>query len=323
MYGIPLVERVIILGVSIYPVWKEKKEEMLETGGRRVFFVFILFFTFMFLSSPALYAAKVIQLDQPKIRLIIPTGQSKTGRIEIKNPSNEPQEIKIYFEDWVYTDSSGAKKFMPAGTTELSCANWVSFTPTSVTIPALGKGYINYRANVPGEAKGGYQAVLFFEQEISKPAEKSEAMVVVPIAIRVGALFYIEVAGTVVRSVQLEKLSLKRESPDRPLLINLSLKNTGNADIIAGGNFNIIDRQGNVYARGEFSEKVYMLPQDTAELSATWKEAIPKGKYDLILTLDLGKALEELGLGRGPVITKEGEIEIGENGEVIRVGELK
>ncbi|MCX5701785.1 MAG: hypothetical protein NTW64_02245, partial [Candidatus Omnitrophica bacterium] len=68
---------------------------------------------------------------------------------------------------------------------------------------------------------------------------------------------------------------------------------------------------------------VYTFPQDEAKLTTTWKEPLPEGAYDLVLTLDIGKALEEAGLGRGPVITKEAEIEIGKKGEVVRVGRLE
>ena len=43
----------------------------------------------------------------------------------------------------------------------------------------------------------------------------------------------------------------------------------------------------------------------------------------MVVTVDIGKAQEEAGLGRGPIITKEAEIEFGYNGKVNRVGQLK
>jgi hypothetical protein len=77
-----------------------------------------------------------------------------------------------------------------------------------------------------------------------------------------------------------------------------------------------------VVARGEFN-KVYTLPGDVAQLVASTQEDITKGKYDLVITLDLGKALEEAGQGRGPVITKEASLDVSESGEVRAVGDLK
>jgi hypothetical protein len=102
----------------------------------------------------------------------------------------------------------------------------------------------------------------------------------------------------------------------------LDFKNTGNTDITCFGTFHIIDKQGMVYARGEFNS-VYTLAGNSAKLIAAWKDPIPKGKYDLIFTFDLGKAQEEAGLGRGPVITKEASMEMGEKGQILKVGRLK
>ena len=50
---------------------------------------------------------------------------------------------------------------------------------------------------------------------------------------------------------------------------------------------------------------------------------MPKGTYDLVLTIDLGKSLEDMGLGRGPVIVREAKINVADNGEIITVGEVR
>ncbi|MDD4954372.1 MAG: hypothetical protein PHG40_05665, partial [Candidatus Omnitrophica bacterium] len=79
---------------------------------------------------------------------------------------------------------------------------------------------------------------------------------------------------------------------------------------------------GIVYARGEFNS-IYILLGDKAPISASWSQPLSPGKYDLVLTLNLGKSLEETSSGRGPIITKEADLEIGSNTEVISVGQLK
>ena len=57
-------------------------------------------------------------------------------------------------------------------------------------------------------------------------------------------------------------------------------------------------------------------------MNASWKKPLSAGKYHLIITVDIGKPLEEAQLGRGPVITKEAELVIGDAGEIVKVGEL-
>lgn len=265
--------------------------------------------------------AAVVRIDRAKIRLIVAPGEAKSGEIKVENPSAEALTVKAYLEDWRYLPArDGSKEFMPVGTTQLSCARWISFAPAEFTIPPFGQQVIRYTAKVPDDAKGGHFAVLFFETKLEQVQEKETVGLMVQI--RLGALFYVEAEDTVRRVGQLTNFSVSRNPNNKYLLITGDFKNTGNTDITCGGSFHIMDGAGMVLARGEFNN-VYTLPGDAAKLTATWKEPLAKGKYDLVLTFDLGKALEEARMGRGPVTVKETDIEIGENGEVIKAGELR
>jgi hypothetical protein len=177
---------------------------------------------------------------------------------------------------------------------------------------------VNYRVKVPEGEKGGHYSVLFFESSFGE--KESQEGVGMNLVVRIGSLFYIEPEGTTIRDADLSDLSVKRK--DKVLEIKVDLKNSGNVDSTCAGTFHIMDAQGMVIARGEFN-KVYTLPGDFAQLASSTQEAISKGRYDLVITLDLGKALEELGKGRGPVITKEASLDISESGEVVATGELK
>ncbi|MCM8793721.1 MAG: hypothetical protein NC898_04570 [Candidatus Omnitrophica bacterium] len=280
---------------------------------RVLFFCFILFLFF------SLAEAATLRLNQTKIRLIILPGETKTGVIEVDNPSSEEVNVKAYLEDWKYSlNQDGTKEFFPPHTLPLSCSGWISFSPSEFSIPPFGRRSIEYTVNVPKEAKGGHYAVLFFESLLGKSDLKEN--VGINVIVRIGALFYIEPEGTTIRKAEIENLSIEKEERDKTK-ITLDFKNSGNVDITTKGTFHIIDREGIIHARGDFND-VYTLPQDSARLVAIWKGSIPEGRYDLVITLDLGKDLKELGIG-APVITREAEIEIGKNGEVLRIGKLK
>ncbi len=265
------------------------------------------------------FAIGVIELDHTKVRLSIAPGSSKSGSIMVENPSDETRHVKIYLEDWRYVSQDGSKEFSPAGTINLSAAGWISFLPVEFTILPFGKQKLNYTVRVPANAQGGHYAIMFFE--VGEPNQTSEG-VSVNLAIRMGSLFYIEPEGTIKKFHQLSDFNVQKNESTNGLDISLDFQNTGNTDIICGGTFDIIDKRGRVFARGEFS-KGYTLPGDTAKLSSAWKKPLSAGKYDVVVTLDLGKALEELQLGRGPIVVKESEIEIGEAGKVVSVGPLK
>jgi len=283
-----------------------------------------LFLTFIFFSLlinvATANAGEVIQVNHPKIRLSIPPGSAKTGVIKIDNPSEQPKKVRVYLEDWVYLPAcDGTKEFKPAGTTEFSAASWISFFPSEFDIPAYGSQTLNYTVKVPQDARGGHYAVLFFENYLS-PQKVPQEGVSVNVAVRVASLFYIEPEGTINRQARITDLKIKKE--DDAYVITARFNNTGNVDITANGTFFILDSKGMVYARGEFND-IYTFAGNSALLSSRWKEPLTEGTYDLVLSVDIGRALEELNLGRGPVITLEGKLTIGKNGEILYVGELR
>jgi hypothetical protein len=184
---------------------------------------------------------------------------------------------------------------------------------------------VGFSVKVPENASSGHYAVLFFETSLGeqpRPGYEEESGVTVQVMGRIGSLFYIEPQGTIDREVKFSNLEAQRSSNSVPLKVSLDLENVGNTDITTAATFHIMDEEGVIYARSEFNP-TYTFGGAKAKLVGNWKDPIPRGKYNLVLTIDIGKALEEEELGRGPIIVKEAQIEIGENGEVIRVTELQ
>jgi len=268
------------------------------------------------------------RVDKSKVRMIIPVGASQAGTLKVYSQSNDKIKIKIHFEDWSYAyQQDGTKDFYPPGTIALSCSGWISVNPQEFTLPPYGTQTVNYVAKIPEAAQGSYCTVMFFETAFmpevdGTPMNPDELRVGTALNVKLGSLFYLEVQDTVKRQVELKNLSLTQDAAAKFFAVNLDLKNTGNADITTQGNFDLIDEKGIVYARGEFNA-VYTQPGQEAKLTGIWKKLIDSGRYDLIMTIDLGKVLEEASLGRGPTIVKEAQVEIGPNGAVTSVGELR
>lgn len=287
-----------------------------------------LFLSIFFLTSFCQAQDFSMTLDQSKVRLIIPPGGSKAGIIKARSFSKKSIRVKVYAEDWLYDKTQdGSKSFFPEKTTPLSCAEWVKFSPAELIIGPLGTGTVNYVVRLPEDAVGGHYCVIFFESQViespveQKGAPSNELRVGTELHVRLGSLFYIEAKGKIDRKVDLGNFSASINT-DKNLELKFDFKNTGNTDITADTTFDIMDKKGNVYARGKFNT-VYTLPGDSAVLSSVWKEPLKKGNYDCVITSDLGKALMEAGIGRGPVVVKEAELLIGDNGEIIKAGELK
>lgn len=231
-----------------------------------------------------------LRIDSPKVNHAIPPGESKSGQIRIENPTEQTTQVRCYFEDWFYTPpGDGGKDFRPASSTPLSCASWIRFSPSEFSLPPYSQQLVNYVVNVPADASGGHYAVLFFETVIGEGQDEQGLSVL--ILGRLGSLFYVQVEGTVNKEAILKDITIKEQKAGFQL--SALFKNIGNVDITATGHFDLIDRAGMVFARGEFNQ-AFTFPQDEVLLESSWDKNVTPGIYDLIITLDLGeKALVE------------------------------
>jgi hypothetical protein len=243
----------------------------------------------------------------------------------LENPSDEIKVVRLYLEDWYYQpDGSGAKEFLPAKSLPLSACSWITFSPADLVLPAYSKQKINYSVSVPAEAKGARFASLFFETALGKGSlSESGRSAGLDVNVRVATLFFVEVKDTVARSAKIDNLKLKASTDGSGALeVSLDFENTGSTDITTSGNFNLMNASGLVSARGPFNN-IYTFPGQKGVLLGAWKDKIPAGEYDLVVTVDLGKALADAGLENGPVITQEASVTIGENNQIIKVGPLQ
>lgn len=306
----------------------QKCKKKMSFKSLKTILVFSLFFSWVALfshCSAAPTAANIPYISKSKIRAILAPGKQAFGEIMVENPTADEKIMHIYLEDWYYlSGGGGAKEFLPAGTLPSSCVSWINFSPADFIVPPFGKQRVSYSLKVPEGQSGAHYAVMFFETKIGNMpsgANTKEHDAGIDLKARIAALFYIEVEGATKRTASVDNLEVVCDSSSK-LTISMDFTNTGNADITAVGTFHIMDKGGMVYARGEFN-KIYTFPNDKAKLIASWNKPIPRGKYDLVITLDLGKAAQESGLvGKGPVITKEVNLEIGSKGEVIKAQEL-
>lgn len=302
---------------------KERKTTFKKKGHLHKKKALFLFFFYLFLFVNHSYPLNLPYINKAKIRASVIPGQQIYGDIIIENPNPQERPMRLYLEDWQYLASGdGAKEFMPVSTLANSCASWIIFSPAEFTIPAFGRQRVSYTIKAPQDASGGYYAALFFESLMGKIGmSEKETGAGLDLTVRIASLFYVEAAGAIKRTAEIDNLTLKKDAPGG-LSIQLDFNNTGNTDITCGGTFHLMDKNGMIPARGEFAN-VYTFAGGKAKLKASWKETIPKGNYALVLTFDLGKAQEEVKVGRGPVIVKETEIEIGEYGQVVAVGKLE
>ncbi|MFH0855979.1 MAG: hypothetical protein V1869_05705 [Candidatus Omnitrophota bacterium] len=277
-------------------------------------------------SAPSAQADKLPFMSQSKIRVVASPGERVYGEITLDNPTDESKSMHLYLEDWYYLPGgSGAKDFLPANSTPTSACPWITFYPADVTVPAFGKRKINYSVNIPAGSSGTRFATLFFETLLNSKSSLLEPgrSAGLDVNIRVATLFYVEAKGTIQRTAKISNLNIRpSQEPEGSLDITLDFENTGNTDITTSGSFSLMNNEGVVSARGAFNS-IYTFPGGKGSFLGTWKDKIPAGEYDLVITIDLGKALEDAGIGRGPVIVKEASVTIGNNNQIVQIGQFQ
>ncbi|MBI2104264.1 MAG: hypothetical protein HYT90_01610 [Candidatus Omnitrophica bacterium] len=236
---------------------------------------------------PPIAEAFQTRINRPVVQETVARGQAVTGAIEVENQGDEPVQLEVYLQDWEYLEGgNGEKQFSSPGSSPWSASSWISYYPSRLELPGRGKGTVEYTVRVPMDASGGRYAVLFFESAVgaSPPDEQG---VVVQYTGRLGSLFEIEVAGTVERTGELREVTVGRPDDDRPLALGYSFVNTGNVVLRPKAYFNIVDRTGRYFGRGEFNP-LYTFPGRSGSTATEWTGRLPVGDYTLLVTVDLG-----------------------------------
>lgn len=262
------------------------------------------------------------------IRIVLPPGGSRAGVIKVYARSADRINVKCYAGDWKYSNTfDGARDFLPMGTMASSCADWISFGPAEFVIPPYEVGSVNYLLKAPEDAKGGYYAALFFETSMVAPVEMRTptgegVQARSTMNLRLAAVFYVEIKGTVERSIELGDFSMSKDPRRKRYLLEADFKNTGNADTVVSGTFHAMDKKGKIVGRGQFRD-AYTMAADQARITGVLTGALEKGRYNVVATLGASADESDRKMVRGGVFTKEAEIEIGENGELVSAGEFK
>jgi len=214
--------------------------------------------------------------DKREIKLVVNPGQETKGSLILENLSDRDETIKAYFEDFIYSAPyAGIKKFHPLGTLKRSCGKWISIFPENFILPEKTKQQVSFTIKTPKEAKGGYYALLFFERgQAAASSDKGIGLVV-----RTGVSLFVETADAT-RKGEIKEIIVEKGA------ISGTLLNSGNVVLISQGTFNIIDKKGMIFDRGNI-KKFYIPEQEQAKFTVNVTDKLPVGSFTLVINFDL------------------------------------
>ena len=217
------------------------------------------------------------------LKVPLPPGESTTVGFWVENVGSTMADVRITLHDWFRTPE-GKLQVFPPGTLEGSCAPWITYSHTSLSIPPGERVWVSVRIAVPKEEKGDRWA-LFLVAEYPPREEIGEGMgtrVVVAYAVKLLRQDPVnaEPAGEI-RSVEVAILE--------PLTLKVLYANTGNAHTTNTGTVEIKDIFGETvreFTIGEFptlpGEEHLIIVEDPSG------ERLPDGIYYALVTIDFG-----------------------------------
>lgn len=221
-----------------------------------------------------------ISLNTLDVKLNIKGGETVNGTLTVTNMSKKNILVKAYFEDFTYqyTLDGGGKRYLPVGSIDRSCGQWISVSPKSVVLPPNGKKKVTYSINVPKEVKGEYWGAFIFEA--APVGAKFTGEVGVSLVVRVACTFLLDAPG-LEKKAKLEDISIASET------IQINLLNIGNAILfMTKGTFSIMDSKGKVFEKGDI-KRYFLPPDEKAPLSLKLSKEITPGDKTLSLNFDL------------------------------------
>lgn len=217
-------------------------------------------------------------------------GDSYEDVIEITNPSDIPQEVKIYQTDYLFY-ADGRILYGDPGKVPRSNANWIIFSPKRLTIAPKESVKVYYTVKVPANQKltGTYWSMLMVERIPPESPESSQtkkdklALGILQV-FRYGIQIVTHISQTGSRNIKF--LSSRLYKKDKFQYFELDVENTGERWLRTTMWLELYDLNGNFYGKFE-GERLRIYPATSVRYTIDLSN-VPNGTYKGLVIIDCG-----------------------------------
>lgn len=208
-----------------------------------------------------------ITLSPVSTRFQINAGTIKQDELTIVNDGAVDYDLIVYARPFSVANGSYEPDYVQTPP-NADAYQWVQFSQVNWHVKAGETLKIPYTIRVPkGTAPGGHYGVIFAE---TQPAQTADSISVIRKK-RVGSLMYVTVNGTYTTGGQSLGTSITPVQFRAPLVADITVENTGNADFEAQTTYRISDLFGNV--KYENQKHYILLPSTIRKLNLEWADA--------------------------------------------------
>ena len=141
--------------------------------------------------------------------------ETSVSIVNISNNKKSQLDLKIYLKDRAYTN--GIQTEALPGTFERSCADWIFFTPSKLSLGPKETKSIRINMEVPDSAVGTYWSTLYIEESSAptpRVAEFKGHKINLNVNMRMGVLITETVPGTTIKDGMVESISISYNTFD-------------------------------------------------------------------------------------------------------------
>ena len=248
-----------------------------------------------FLSGSALVAQE-LEVSPTQLSFTANPGSSQTRQLFVRNKAKTEQSFIFTLGDWLQ-DENGEVSYFDPGTTGRSCAEWVTVSPSLITLQPNESANVNVTMLVPNDDASTKWAVLFVESAVERTGAKA-----IDKAISMGVQISARIAVSVFQSPEsnnfykgtIEGLTEKVDSENNrtyeTMVVNLGDK------IL---NCKVYFTVSNLATAEEFTSipiEFALLPESNKKIEYTLEKPLEKGKYSVAAILDYGNTDELEGI---------------------------
>ena len=268
------------------------------------------------LGGSARFAASSFSVSPLTAEHTLAPGSFVTDRLSVVNNAQDEVSFSIRAQDF-NTDSEGVDSWQTLGSHSRSLGDWISFTPSFLTLPPGGQGFIEYEIRVPDPEEmdstapgpeGSYWAAILVQAErarepLAAPESQRASRLGLTVSFVYAIKIYLNIAGTERPSLQAVDL----QAGEEPGSIVATFTNTGNVVLRPRVWMEIRDVNGEVVAtlksltwslqpgtrRADFPTPPehlarYLLGHHYGFSLRDLRDSLPDGQYHLAVIADHG-----------------------------------
>lgn len=250
----------------------------------------LLLFVLVILWFHHSFSQSAVGVLPPAALYMTQPGERVEGTVTVSNPNNSPLTVRVYVQDWHYLPD-GTQAFVEPGSLPGSASDWITFSPSIVTLEGRQHTTIRYTVDVPGDAAPGtHWSMLFMEGENPNP-RPGESFAV--FSVRVGHTIYMSVPPVEPDGMITGIFGIPPEDSETPYRFAIQYTNTGNAAYAIEGVIEFRDASGETVVTIDV-DRLIVLPGATRMLMPDLYGPLDPGPYTMLTILNYGDRTKDI-----------------------------